>query len=79
MKKLFVFVFLSMFIASPVLADIINPNIPMEEYSKMRENRRIYRERMSLITRVCGNDISDSKVCKSKLKKEMKEIEKLIK
>jgi len=79
MKKLFLIIFLGMFVVAPAVADIINPNIPKEEYLKTKENRRIYRERMSLITRVCGRDISDYKLCRAKLKKEMKEIETLIK
>ena len=79
MKKTLFVSALLILLAAPILADVLNPNIPKDEYMNMRENRRIYRERISLLTRVCGNDISDNKVCKAKLKQEVKEIEKLIK
>lgn len=79
MKKIFI-LFLILFLGVPVFADLINPNIPKDKYYKVRIDKRVYNQRISLLKRICGTDLlsEDKKACKSRLKKEMKEIEEII-
>ena len=79
MKK-FLFIFtLFVIYSAPAFSDVLNPHITSEEYRKIRQERQIYRQRIAFVERVCGDDFAGDKYCKTKLKKEIKEIEKLVK
>lgn len=79
MKKLLFIFALFVIFTVPVFADVLNPHITAEEYSKIRQEKQVYRQRVAFVKRVCGNDFAEDKYCKTKLKKEIKEIEKLVK
>ena len=79
MKKLLLVLSVIILYTAPSFADVLQPNIPREEYLKYRQERLVYKQRIALVKRVCGDDFSSDKECKVKLKQEIKEIEKLIK
>lgn len=71
MKKFFVMITL-LSIATPISADIINPNLTPEQVKKLQaERQKIYieRQRFSTINRVCGTakPNMETESCKKKL------------
>lgn len=71
MKKFFVIITL-LTIATPISADIINPNLTPEQVKKLQsERQKIYteRQRFSTINRVCGTvkPNMETESCKKKL------------
>ena len=71
MKKFFVIITL-LSIATPISAEIINPNLTPEQVKKLQsERQKIYieRQRFSTINRVCGTAKQNMEIesCKKKL------------
>ena len=72
MKRLFI-LFCLFTINVPVFADVINPKLTPAQWEKLRQERQerfLYRQRMSYINNICGELSSDKKACKAKLKAE---------
>ena len=77
MKKFFV-VLLFLAVGIPVLADLINPDIPKDKYFKVKVDKKVYNQRKSFIIRVCGKNFKEDKDCRYKLQREMRELEHFI-